>query len=53
MVSIKLPKLIERLDDIDDLIKYFAELFTGDIKRHINLIPVIKSKYINYEWLEI
>ena len=50
VVSIKLPKLIERLDDIDDLIKYFAELFTGDIKRHINLIPVIKSKYINYEW---
>ena len=50
VVSIKLPKLIERLDDIDDLIKYFTELFTGDIKRHIDLIPIIKSKYINYEW---
>ena len=50
VVSIKLPKLIERLDDIDDLIKHFTELFTGDIKRHVDLIPVIKSKYINYEW---
>ena len=50
VVSIKLPKLIERLDDIDDLIKYFTELFTGDNKRHIDLIPIIKSKYINYDW---
>ena len=50
VVSIKLPKLIERLDDIDNLIKYFTELFTSDIKRHVDLIPIIKSKYINYEW---
>ena len=42
--------LYEAGDDIDDLIKYFTELFTGDIKRHIDLIPIIKSKYINYEW---
>ena len=50
VVSIKLPKLIERLDDIDELIEYFTRLFTGDIKKHIDLIPIIKSKYINYEW---
>ncbi len=49
-VNIKLPKLVERLDDIDELIKYFTRLFTGDINKHVDLIPVIKSKYINYEW---
>jgi len=45
-----LPRLIERLEDINDLIKYFTQLFTGDINKHVDLIPVIKSKYINYEW---
>ncbi len=50
VVSIYLPKLVERLEDIDDLIAYFIENFSGEKADCINLIPVIKSKYINYDW---
>ena len=50
VVTIKLPKLIDRLDDLDDLITYFTSIFSGETTNFINLIPVIKSKYINYEW---
>ena len=30
VVSIHLPKLAERLDDLDELIKYFIKLFSGE-----------------------
>ena len=50
VVSIQLPKLVERLEDLDDLIKYFVELFKGESANSTNLIPIIKSKYINYDW---
>ena len=50
VVSIKLPKLSERLDDLDDLIKYFIESFSTENANYTNLIPIIKSKYINYDW---
>ena len=50
VVTIKLPKLIERLEDLDELIKYFTEIFIGENRNFVDLIPIIKSKYINYEW---
>ncbi len=50
VVTIQLPKLSERLEDLDELIKYFTDLFSGENNNSINLIPLIKSKYINYEW---
>ncbi len=50
VVSITLPKLTERLEDIDDLIRYFIRTFTGENINNENLIPIIKSKYINYDW---
>ena len=50
VVSIQLPKLVERLEDLDDLIKYFVELFKGENTNSAYLIPIIKSKYINYDW---
>ena len=50
VVSIYLPKLIERLDDVDDLIEYFIQTFSGEKNNYANLIPIIKSKYINYDW---
>ncbi len=50
VVSINLPKLVDRLDDLDDLIIYFTKTFTGETANYSNLIPIIKSKYINYDW---
>ncbi len=50
VVSIQLPKLVERLDDLDDLIKYFAKIFSSDTTSYLSLLPIIKSKYINYDW---
>ncbi len=51
VVSIKLPNLIDRLDDMDDLIDYFSSIFSSQNNLNkIDLKPLIKSKYINYEW---
>ena len=49
VVSIHLPKLAERLDDLDELIKYFIKLFSGEDVNQ-SLIQFIKAKYINYDW---
>tara|TARA_B100000902_G_C27319735_1_gene923587 strand:+ start:2565 stop:3896 length:1332 start_codon:yes stop_codon:yes gene_type:complete len=51
VVTVKLPNLNERSDDIDLLIDYFAEIFSKQNKqKNIDLKPIIKSKYINYDW---
>ena len=50
VVSIQLPKLVDRLDDLDDLIQYFIECFSAENANGLDLIPIIKSKYINYDW---
>ena len=51
VVTIKLPTLNERSDDIDLLIDYFTEIFTKENnKKIIDLKPIIKTKYINYDW---
>ncbi len=50
VVSINLPRLVERLDDIDSLVDYFTDIFNRDNKENIDLKPIIKSKYINYDW---
>ena len=50
VVTIELPKLIDRLEDMNDFIDYFTEMFLGENKSDINLKPIIKSKYINYDW---
>ena len=51
VVTIELPNLVDRVDDIDDLIDYFVSIFTGENKStEIDLKPIIKSKYINYSW---
>ena len=50
VVNINLPTLKDRLEDIDDLIKYFINLFTDDNQKYLSLVPIIKSKYINYDW---
>ncbi len=51
VVTIKLPTLIERSDDIDSLIDYFAETFSRENnQKNIDLKAIIKTKYINYSW---
>ncbi len=50
VVTIELPKLIDRLDDLDELIDHFTFYFSSENKEQINLKPIIKSKYINYDW---
>ena len=50
VVTISLPKLVDRLEDIDNLIDHFTEIYNKDNKEPIDLKPIIKSKYINYDW---
>ena len=51
VVTIKLPNLSERSDDIDSLIDYFTEIFSKqNNQKNTDLKPLIKTKYINYEW---
>ncbi len=51
VVTIKLPNLSERSADIDSLIDYFAEIFSKENnQKNTDLKPLIKTKYINYEW---
>ena len=51
VVAIELPNLIERLEDLDSLIDYFSQIFFNENNApYIDLKPIIKSKYINYEW---
>ena len=51
VVTIELPNLIDRLDDLDTLIDHFALYFANENKSPvIDLKPIIKSKYINYNW---
>ncbi len=50
VVTINLPRLVERLDDIDNLIDYFVEIFNRDNKEVLDLKPIIKTRYNNYDW---
>ena len=50
VVTIELPKLVDRLEDLDELIDYFTSIFAQDNREIIDLKPIIKSKYINYNW---
>ncbi len=51
VVSIKLPNLSERVEDLDGLIDYFSSQFTAENNyTSENLKLMIKSKYINYDW---
>ena len=49
-MTIELPKLVDRLEDLDELIDYFTSIFAQDNREIVDLKPIIKSKYINYGW---
>ena len=51
VVTIKLPNLLERYEDIDELIDYFTNIFSQENNvTNTDLKSLIKSKYINYSW---
>ncbi len=51
VVTIKLPTLNERSGDIELLIDYFSEIFSRENNHNnMDLKPIIKTKYINYDW---
>ncbi len=51
VVTINIPNLNERSEDIDLLIDYFSNIFSKENKiKNIDLKPIIKTKYINYDW---
>ena len=51
VVSISLPSLSERLDDIENLINYFSKIYSPNSETKISeLINYINTNYVNYEW---
>ena len=51
VVSIKLPNLVDRLEDLDELIDYFSRIFADENKqKNQDIKPLIRSKYPNYDW---
>ena len=51
VVSITLPKLADRIQDIDDLIEYFSKIYLTNTGFNISeLRDYIKTNYLNYDW---
>jgi len=51
VVELNLPKLVDRLEDLDELINYFTKNFckeNGVSNKNIN--SKIKDKYLHYDW---
>ena len=51
VVSITLPNLSDRIQDIDELIEYFSKIYLSNSSSEISdLRDYIKTNYINYDW---
>ena len=51
VVNIKIPNLNERIEDIDLIIDHFSEYYSElNSVKNVDLKPLIRSKYLNYEW---
>ena len=51
VVNINIPNLSERIEDIDLIIDYFSKYLSElNSVKNIDLKPLIRSKYLNYEW---
>ena len=51
VVELNLPRLVDRIEDLDELIDYFVDIFckeNGMLKK--NVISDIKNKYLHYDW---
>ena len=51
VVELSLPRLVDRIEDMDDLIKYFSDNFTkSNSLPKKNVIIEIKEKYVHHNW---
>ena len=51
VVEVNLPRLVDRLDDIEDLIKYFTDIFCKQNGLpNKDIILNIKNKYLHHDW---
>jgi two-component system nitrogen regulation response regulator NtrX len=51
VVNIKIPNLNERIEDIDLIIDHFSKYYSElNSVKNVDLKPLIRSKYLNYEW---
>ena len=51
VVNITIPNLNERIEDIDLIIDHFSKYYSElNSVKNVDLKPLIKSKYLNYEW---
>jgi len=51
VVELNLPRLVDRIDDIDELVAYFCDNFnkTNGLPKR-NIVNEIKDRYIHYDW---
>ena len=51
VVNIKIPNLNERIEDIELIIDHFSKYYSElNSVKNVDLKPLIRSKYLNYEW---
>ena len=51
VVELNLPKLVDRVEDIDELISYFITKLSKKTKTEINEVLInIKNKFLHYDW---
>ena len=51
VVELNLPRLVDRLEDLDELIDYFTKNFCKENGvSNKNIISIIKDKYLHYDW---
>ena len=51
VVELSLPRLVDRIEDMDDLINYFSNNFTkSNSLPEKNVINEIKEKYMHHDW---
>ena len=51
VVNIKIPNLSERIEDLDLIIDHFSTYYSElNSVKNINLKPLVKSRYLNYDW---
>ena len=51
VVELSLPRLVDRIEDMDDLINYFSNNFTkSNSLPEKNVVKEIKDKYIHHDW---
>ena len=51
VVELKLPRLVDRMGDIDELIEYFSNNFiTENNLPYVDIRSIIKTRYLHHDW---